>query len=217
MAWEPDDIVRSVRHYLSMMLVGPPWTLRLERREVKDSERPVGVIEHGTLSSPIRRVAHFQGLSEDILPITISLYPELPEKVTPDSLREAAQKARKLVSLMNRWVAVGIPVLTEPSPGVVKRWAGPFRMPLWDYTDVPLTGKNKGNPDEPHDVLWVGESSFSAAGAFDTKAVQDPDDAARWSVIQNLQISMERPGSFPTDTPEVGPVTGTEGALEVLP
>jgi hypothetical protein len=212
--YEPDDIVRSVRRYLSLMLVGPPWTLRVERREVKDSERPVGVIEAGALTSPIRRVARFQGLSESILPITISLYPEIPATPTADSLREAAQEARKLQSLMSRWVTYGIPIYGHPF-GQKRLMSGPFRFPLWDYEDVPLTGKDKAGPAEPHSVLWVSEASFSARGAFDTVAIQDPDDAARWSVIQNIQVSMENSGAGPNsgNPDEVGPITGLEGTF----
>jgi hypothetical protein len=214
--WESDDIIRSTRRYLSLMLPGPPWKIRIERREILDSERPVAVIEAGSMSSPIRRVARYQGLAETILPLTISLYPALAESAETDDLRLAAQQARKLVDLMNNWVTIGIPIRGEPFGVPDRLMSGPYRFPLWNYDGVPLIGKEKGGPEKPHSVLWVSEASFSARGAFDTQAIQDPDDASRWSVIQNLQVSMEKPGGGPnTANPEeVGPVSGLEGLWE---
>ena len=209
MAWEPDDILRSIRRYVAMTLptddeADPRWTLRTERREVKDEERPVGVVTDGPIATVRARTAQIQGNVEEAMPVTITLYPAVAEATT-DSLRLSRLEASRLKAQLNQLLNTGLTVTTTED-GQRRHWAGPFRIPLWDYADVPLTGPDKAGPEDPHDVLWVEEKSVSV------NAIQDPDDARRWSVVANFRVSVERPGRVPAPD-EMGKVSGVEGSF----
>lgn len=207
--WEPDDITRSIRRYLAMTLPtgeedDPRWKLRVERREVKDEERPVGVVLDGPITSVRARLGLVQGNVEEMLPVTISLYPPVAE-ASIDSLRTARHEASQLKAQLLQLLNTGLTVTT--GTGAARRhWAGPFRVPLWDYADVPLTGAEKKGPADPHDVLWIEEKSVSV------NAIQDPDDARRWAVIANFRVSIERPGRVPAED-EKADVSGVEGGF----
>jgi hypothetical protein len=191
-AWQDDDILRSVRRYLAMTLDGPPWKLRVERREVKDEDRPVAVVTSGPLVTTRSRSARFQGNVEEAMPITISLYPELGSS-TVDGIRAGRLVSSMLKAQVKELLDTGLTVTT--GTGVNRRhWAGPFVLPLWDYEDVDLTGEDKAGPEDPHDVLWVDDKSLNV------QAIQDPEDARRWSVIANFRISVERPGRVPDES-----------------
>lgn len=188
--WEDDDIVRSVRRYLAMTLGDSgqeQWKLRVERREVKDEERPVGVVLSGPIQTKRARSALIQGGVEEVMPLTISLYPPLAGSATADEIRSGRLNASKLKSLLNDLLVIGLTVTTTEE-GRTRNWAGPWVLPLWDYTAVPVTGIEKDGPAHPHAVLWIEENSLAV------QALQDPEDAKRWSVIANFRVTIERPG-----------------------
>lgn len=201
-AWQTDDIKRSIRRYLTMTLESPPWKLRVERREVKDEERPVGVVVAGPKGTTRARAALIQGNVEEVMPITITLYPKLAEG-TADSLRSARLEADLLKDQLSDLLNTGLTVTTEES-GRLRHWAGPLRLPLWNYEGVPLTGKDKAGPEAPHDVLWVQDESISV------DAIQDPEDPRRWTVVANFRVSIERPGrvAAPEETMDVEEIIG---------
>lgn len=182
--WESDDVLRSVRRYLALILADP-WELRVERRQVTDDERPVAVVEVGDESVLRAREAITQGNVESLYPLTISAYPAVPtEGGDVDVIREARAAATALKTLLKRWVIFGMKV--EDKDGV--QWSGPFRIPLYDYAEVPLTGPDRVGPDDPHDVLWVQRESLAV------KAIQDEDDLRRWSVFADMRVTLEQPG-----------------------
>ena len=193
MAWESDDVARSIRRYLDPVL-DDAWTIRLERREVADEDRPVAVVETGPESTLRAREAITQGEVESLMPITITLYPPLgpdpaeEEDPPADPIRAARQAAAQLASGLNRWLAYGLTVTTDLEDGGKRHWAGPFRIPLYDYAGVPLTGPDRAGPKEPHDVLWVPRESVSV------EPIQDTDDLRRWSVVCNFRVTVEAPG-----------------------
>lgn len=181
--YEPDDIVRSVRRYVAVML-GPPWQLDLERKEVADDARPAGVLETGPEAVRRARATVPQGSVELFMPLTVSLYPPLAEP------REAGRAARRLSGSLLDLLLVGAdgPVFADG-----RRAAGPERIPLYDYSNIPLIGTaaERAGPEFPHDVLWVED--------YSARPVQDPLDPQRWTVVLELRVSYERPG-------RVGPV-----------
>lgn len=199
--WTPDDAVRSVRRYLGMTLDSPPWRLRVERREVRDDERPVGVVLDGPISTQRARTAINQGNVEEILPITISLYPAIATS-TDDGIRQGRLEASELKTQINQLFNTGLIVKVGE-----RHFAGPFRIPLWDYEGVAVSGKDKAGPTDPHDVLWVVENSLSV------EAIQDPEDQSRWGVIANFRVTLERPGRIPSEDEMSAPV-GVEGHLK---
>jgi hypothetical protein len=191
--WTADDISRSLRRYLAAALP-EEWTIRLEVREVRDEDRPVAVVELGAISSVRAREAITQGEVESLAPVTITAYPPLPdepkagEDPATDPLREARQQAATIASGLERLLVYGLTVTTEPEEGQRVHWAGPFRIPLYDYADVPLSGPEREGPKEPHDVLWVPQESVSV------EPIQDTEDRRRWSVAMDFRVSMEAPG-----------------------
>lgn len=211
MAWELDDVARSVRRYLAMTLPTfpgdePRWKIRVERREVRDEDRPVGVVVLGQIATTRARTSRLQGQVEEVVPVTINLYPPIPEDATGvDGVREARLEAHQLATQLHQLFNTGLTVKVGE-----RHFAGPFNVPLWDYADVPVSGKEKSGPADPHDVLWVDDKSLNV------QAIQDPDDYRRWSVIANLRVSIERPGRGPA-ADEIVDVTGLEGHFDGEP
>lgn len=186
--YEANDVKRSIRKYLAGLL-DDTWTIRIERREVRDEDRPVAVIELGQVSVVRAREALTQGEVETLYPVTVSCYPPLPEAAEdadppPDPIRESEAAAEGVKTLLIRWLMFGLTVRDKDD----RNWAGPYRIPLYDFADTPLTGDNRELKDPPHDVLWVDRDGVSA------EAIQDPEDLRRWSVVLDLRVTMEEPG-----------------------
>lgn len=194
--YEANDVKRSIRKYLAALL-DESWTVRIERREVRDEDRPVAVIELGQESIVRAREALTQGEVETAFPVTVSCYPPLPPEAEPtadpppDPIREAEAIAEGVKTLLVRWLMFGLTVRTEPTKGTKRNWAGPYRIPLYDFADTPLTGPNRELKDPPHDVLWVASENVSA------EAIQDAEDLRRWSVVLDFRVTMEQPGRVP--------------------
>lgn len=213
--WEADDVGRSIRRYLALLL-DDDWNVRLERREVRDEERPVAVVEVGPEFTLKAREAITQGNIELLYPVTVNLYPPLPdEDADEDALRVAAHQAAKLKSLINRWLTIGLTVRDKAG----KQWSGPARIPLWDYEGVPLSGPDRAGPDDPHDCLWVGEGAGGTASSrsfarstIGASAIQDTEDLRRWSVIAEFRVTMEMPGRERDDSEKREVTEGLKGS-----
>lgn len=200
MAWEDTDIKRSIQRYLEGTL-DEDWTIRTQRRQVSDEERPVAAVMTGQMS-PLRAIeARTQAENESLVPVTITAYPAVPaappEEADPeepfDAIREADLAAAKLKTQLHRLFTIGLTVTTEPSKDVIRHWAGPFRIPLYDYAGVPVTGPDRGGPEDPHDVLWVQRESLQV------NALQDPEDDLRYTVIAEFRATVEEPGRIVPD------------------
>lgn len=176
--WEKDDIARSIRRYLGMMLESP-WELRLERREVADDDRPVGVVDLGAAGSVFARTSIEQGWVTEMYPVTVTCYPEMEKNP-----RNGAQNARELTTALKNLIQLGM-VLNFPSG---RPAAGPYHIPLWDYTGVPMTGPQRAGPPDPHATLSVAESPFTA------RPIQDPEDEKRWTCILEFHVHVQKPG-----------------------
>lgn len=186
--YDHDDIGRSVRRYVAEM-VGEPWQLDLERKEVVDDARPAGVVEVGDVRPRRGRAGSLQqGNVEEFAPVTVSLYPELLEP------RQAGRAARLLASDLYDLIRFGT------ADGAVflggRPASGPERIPLYDYALVQLVGtaEERRGPANPHDVLWAED--------YSCRPIQDPLDPQRWSVILEMRVSWERPGRIPSSVAE---------------
>lgn len=192
MSWDPDNIVRSVRRYVTDML-GPPWAIDLEREELADADRPGGVIEVGAEQVRFIRRSVPQGNVQAFMPVTLTLYPSLAEP------REAGRTARHLSNALARLIAVGASELLQVNgrPG-----AGPEVLPLYDYSDVPLHGTiaQRRGPARPFTVMWAED--------YSTRPLQDPQDPQRWSVILEMRVSYEYAGRATPDGPIVERMPG---------
>lgn len=170
-----DDVLRSVRRYLAATL-GEPWVIYLARSDVADDDRPAALIDAGDLRAPAGRATLHQGPVEHTLPLTVTCWP------SPAPETWAAHTARGLASQLNALVVHGLDLGQDANGRPV---AGPYRIPLYDYSDVPVIGGTPG-PADPYDRLWVDSHS--------TRAFQDPGDPRRWNVVLELTLSWETPG-----------------------
>jgi hypothetical protein len=176
--WDRDSVARSIRRYFAMTLPDE-WTLRTERREIPAEERPVAVVELGQETIVHARETLEQGETESLYPVTVSAYPEVSEDE-----RSGSHAARQLASQLHDLILRGVDVVD----GDGRNWAGPFRIPLWDYSEKPVSGLERAGEDVPHDVLFVVRESLN------TNPVQDPDDTKRWGVFCEFRVTVESPG-----------------------
>lgn len=179
MAWDPDDVARSVRRYAALTL-SDDWTLRVERREVTDDDRPVWVLDTGDLTALSGRTSLEQGNVENLLPVTLNAYP-----VVAANERLARAGADAVRAQLYRLIANGVEVLGADG----RRKSAPFMVPLWDYAGVPLEGEDRAGPEFPVDVMEVQRESLAA------RKIQDPDDSRRFTVVCEFRLVIESPGS----------------------
>lgn len=213
-----DDIGRSVGRYLIGWLGGAPWTLELERVEIRDDDRPAALVEVGQMRTRRARVSRDQGNVTEFAPLTVMLYPAVGEP------RAAGRAARDLATSLKRLIDGGADDLDVDTPDFRqvngRPAAGPERMPLWDYAAVPLESDadteeeraaERAGPELAHDVMWVED--------YGVNAVQDPQDARRWSVALDARVSWERPGRIPVEAQDAPVVVDLPGQFsgEVRP
>lgn len=183
MAYDQQSIARSIRRYLGLYVVpGPPWDVQLERVEVRDDARPAGVLEVGEETSSHARETIWQGEVENVMPVSLALYPALAEPAA------AGAVSRRLASSLRAVWQHGLEARSDPSLRFAddKPACGPSRIPLWDYDGI---ADNGAGPVHPHDVLWLEDWSV--------RTLQDPMDARRWTVASDLRVSYEAPGRVP--------------------
>lgn len=205
---EADDVVRSLRRYLSLVLEpGPPpdWTFRLERRAVADDARPVGVFLLGDVTAVEARETFEQGNVVEQYPVTIYLYPEVAEDA-----QVARREGDALRSLIHRLFLHGL-ALKDGPPELLdendRPKAGPFRLPLWDWDGIPSAGPavDREPPANAHDAMIVLPESLVAQN------LDDEDDERRRSVVVEFRLWVERPGRI--DDRGGGLVTGVSGTF----
>lgn len=184
---DADCVARSLREYVALML-GPPWVIDLERTDVPDEARPAGLIDLGEATPRGVVTAEDSGSYVLVMPITLTLYPAL------NPPRVAGRTARALATGLGRLIEVGLQDVFLESGRLA---AGPMRIPLWDFADVPLVGEPEERvaPEFPVAVAWVESSS--------TRPIQDPLDAHRWSVVLDMRVSWEVGGRTAPAAPVV--------------
>lgn len=171
--WSRDDVLFSVRRYLSELL-GPPWVLRFERTEIRNEERPIGVVDVGPSRTTRSRATVPQGNVERAATLSVNLYPGVGGDARA-AKREAESHAQRVQDLVDFGLDLGNDRNGRPK-------AGPYRIPLYDYRDVVGAG-----PSEPYDRLWVDED-------FNVRTIQDPIDPRRYAVIAEGTLSWEAAG-----------------------
>jgi hypothetical protein len=194
--YDSDSVARSVRRYVYEM-AQDPWTISLERDEVRDDDRPAGVVEVGEARLRDGRVSIPQGNVSRFAPVTVTLYPALLEP------RKAGRAARQLSSRLDDLITFGADWFDEVTG---RPLAGPERIPLYDYDEIDLDSTDpadRAGAEKPHDWLWAED--------YSTNAVQDPIDPRRWSVILEVRVSWEQPGRTippaPLASDGLGPVS----------
>lgn len=187
-----DDRHRSLRRFLMAALGSPPWVLRTERQPIADEERPAGVVEQASPAATLRaRATVPQGEVEKQQTFSIMLYSELAATAA-----EAGLIARAWAERLDGAITVGL-VNDDGSP-----YSPPLRIPVFDYAGVPMKGAGRGGAAEPYGWLWVEDAPV--------RAVQDPDDPVRWSIVCDMRVSWEQGGRI---VDPALPVAGSSGGV----
>jgi hypothetical protein len=178
-------------------MLGEPWLIDLERAEVRDEDRPAGVVEVGEVRLRAGRVSVPQGPLTRFAPVTVSLYPVVQEP------RKAGRAARQLASRLADLITLGAEWIDETTG---RPLAGPERIPLYDYSGIDLDSADPADRTgaaKPTAWLWAED--------YSTNAIQDPLDPRRWAVILELRVSWDQGGrsipAAPLATGGLGPVT----------
>jgi hypothetical protein len=160
-----DDVQRSLRRLLAEGL-GDTWTIRLERMEVPDDDRPVAFVEGaGPTVTPLApRMTIPQGDYDKLKPFTVSTYPVLG--ATP---HESRKVAFDLEHTLARIFEVGLD-MAHSRPGVVA---------LYDYSAVALAGQ--AGPATPF--------GYAHSDDVSVRATQDMADDRRWTVTCDLRLT----------------------------
>jgi hypothetical protein len=195
--WSREDILFSIRRYVSEML-GQPWVLRFERAEIREDERPLGLIDPGASRTTRTRVSVPSGNIERAMPVTISLYPRVGTNA-----RVGRREAEEIADLMHNLIDLGLNLGVNPNTGRPK--AGPLRIPLYDYNDVEGAG-----PPNPYSLLWVDPG-------YSVRTLQDPIDWRRWTVITEMTVSWEKAGRTYADWQEGPTVQSVPGEWQWPP
>ena len=195
--FELDDRHRSLRDFLSATLNGfvttadasaetPPlgstWIVHTDFGAVRDEERPVALVEPTTPTGPGElpaRASTPQGNVQRQQTFTITLYPEVGD--TPAKAGHAAAKA---ATQLERAITHGL--VSEDDEGEKTRWSAPLRLPVFDYTDVPVEGEDSAGPVEPYGWLWVEDAPV--------RRLRDAADPKRYTVVCDLRLSWEEMG-----------------------
>lgn len=197
---DPDDVFRSLRRFVAMMLGSPPWTVRLQRTRVEDDQRPVAVLEPGVLTTPFARRTIPQGDVQKQQTFTVVAYP-----VLGTTAPESAETARQVASLLDAGVSRGL--VTDDVPPV--NIGAPFRVPIWDYAGIPLTGANRAPAGAPYAHADVDQT-------FNVRPIQDAMDELRFTVVATLRMSWWQGGRAYPPQPVAASMPGAWGG-EVVP
>lgn len=191
----PDDILRSLRRYVSLALGSPPWTVRTERQNVADDERPVAVVEPSTpITTPAAhaRAGHMnQGDVQKMQGFSVMAYVAIAQ-----TARESRLAAAGAGELLDDAFTVGLVDAATDAP-----IGAPFRVPVFDFAGVPVAGGGRAGPEAPYMYAWVEDLS--------TRPVQDPIDPVRFTVTCDLRLSWWRGGRIPPAAPIAQQMPGT--------
>lgn len=195
-AGDPDDILRSLRRYTSLLLQSPPWTVRVQRVRVDDDERPVAIVqESGPMTVPHSRAGTLQqGDVQYQQALAIACYPVIGE-----SAAASAEAARQVRTLLVAGFTRGLRTDDDPPVNI----GGPWRVPIYDFDGVPIQGAGREGPVDPYAHMNVDDS-------FNVRPVQDAVDELRYTVMANLRVSWWAAGRIPGDSyPLAVSMTGT--------
>lgn len=198
---DPDDIRRSLRRYVALLLNSPPWTVRLQRTRVSDDERPVAIIDPQMLTTVWSRAGMRSGPSGDqqkAQPFAITCYP-----VLGDTAAAASEIATTLAHLLDAGFSRGL--VTDDVPAV--RYGAPWRIPVWDYVGVPVSGPGRAGPASSY--------AHASVDQFNVRPIQDPLDELRFTVVANLRVTWWAAGLAADAAPLAGGIT--TGGWRALP
>lgn len=193
---DPTDLLRSCRRYVWLMLGGDPWTVRIGRVRASDDERPIAVVEPSSpLTTPFSRAGTLnQGDVQKAQTLTVVCYPPLA-----GSAQESAMTAEATAAALNDGFERGL--ITDDTPP--KRIGAPWRLPIYDFAGVPITGPGRAGPTDPY-----GYANVTVSG-FNVRPVQDAMDELRYTVVATVPLTWWRAGRIAPEGPLITAIPGT--------
>jgi hypothetical protein len=183
MNFETDDLHRSLRRFIAQVL-GEPWRIRTERQPVTPDERELCVVEPASpVTTGKHRVSIPQGNVEKLMAFSAMAYPTMGA-----TARESRAEAQRIATLLDDAFTFGL-VDSDSGANV----ASPFRVPVYDFLDVPVSGKSRAGPETPYGFAWVADLTV--------RTLQDTLDHLRFTVACDVRLSWERGGRLPPEAP----------------
>lgn len=183
-----DDIHRSLRRAIAVVLT-EPWKIRTERQPTTPDERPVCVVEAASgVTTGRSRATIPQGNVTKLQAFSAMAYPEIPDEEGGEAAtaRQSRAGAYAVQQLLDDAFTHGL-VIDGQNVGA------PFRLPIYDYDGVPVVGRNRQGPSDPYGIAWIDD--------LNVRALQDPLDVLRWTVVCDLRLSWEAGGRVGLDGP----------------
>lgn len=181
-----DDVHRSLRRFVWQALPDG-WKVRTERQPTSDEERPVAVVEPASaITTGRHRISIPQGNVEKLQTFSTMAYPALGK-----TARESRAVAQLVVGLLDQAFTLGL-VEDQPEGDPVKI-GGPFMVPIYDFDDVPVTGRGRAGPQAPYGYAEVDDLAV--------RPVQDPVDYLRFTVTADARLTWEQGGRIPPVAP----------------
>lgn len=177
-----EDMHRSLRRFIWQTLPDG-WTVRTERQGVTPDERDICVVEPASpVTNGPHRVSIPQGKVTKIMAFSAMAYPTLGA-----TARESRALAQAIADLLDAGFTFGL--VDDAGQNV----AAPFRLPVYDFDDVPVSGKSRAGPDVAYGVAWVDDLSV--------RSLQDGEDHLRFTVACDVRLSWERGGRVVAPAP----------------
>jgi hypothetical protein len=201
---DPTDVLRSCRRYVSLILGSPPWTVRVGRVRADDDQRPVAVVDASSpLTTLFSRAGTFsQGDVRKGRTLTVVCYPTLGQ-----TAQESAMIAEELAALLNDGFERGLVTADTPPKNI----GAPWRLPLYDFAGVPMTGAERAGPTEPYAYANVTDTGFNV------RPIQDAMDELRYTVAATVPLTWWRAGRTGRDGPIIRDIPATWGGENVQP
>lgn len=187
-----DDVHRSLRRYVSQMLM-PPWVIRTERQPMTPDQRNVAVVEPASpVTTGRHRTSIPQGNVEKMMAFSVMAYPELG-----GTSAESRVTAQGIADLLDAGFSFGL--IDDEGINI----GGPFRVPVYDFEGVPVNTKGRRGGAVAYGYAWVEDGMA-------VRPIQDPLDPLRFTVACDLRLSWERGGRLVAPAPAAsGGISGT--------
>lgn len=183
----------------------PPtqWTVKDERSEVSDEQRPVVIVEPtGEKSTPFARSSYTQGDVQHADTWTVTCYPEATG--TP---AECTRRARMLAERLEDALVHGLltPAVAGPPAVAEEQFGGPLVLPLWDFAGLGLEDDRPG-----------AQSGTISVESYTVRPIPDPLDDRRWTVVLEMRLTWWVSGRSRRDSEEPETVATVPGTYEPL-
>lgn len=167
------SIHRSLKRWVADAMGGSPWQVKMSRKEVAEAKRPSALVEPTTPTNTIGRASTPSGAIEVVCGWAVMLYPDTGGDGTAAEALDIANKAKGALT-----AAIVIGMVDEDGNNV----CNPLHIPLYDYTNVPISGAQRAGPPSP--ILQMSITDHAV------RMIPDADDDRRNVVAADLTLRL---------------------------